>query len=622
MQPNPTNDRLSFILKQYGKKRPDIVLYMVSIIAHTVGVDDWILQVRRSLPASMLDVFEGWLANSRTDEGGELENLAGTIVEIVNRLPEFRTRHRADPLFPWIANQLAKLQQVWRPGGDPSVREWVSKLRRGGTMLAQWFEATRPNLGEFDLDSAWDEAEVWSEENEGSSSVSQGEVVADLSDGWTAQKLTTEDQLDDEGEEMQHCVGSYAYEVSRGRTTIYSLRDANGRPHVTIEVSNNKIEQIRGKQNEEPAEKYKKYVEEFKGWLAETGVKTEKYPAYLREIAELLEQRSDTDEESIEYMAEKWHDVVGRDVDLMRAWGEVVGYGEPSFVGVLTDSSVIPEELKDWPFSILYKLEAEPEHSKADDMIKLARLAVELSRLDGLRDAPETTLQTEMFGTSSPMNKQLRVPGRPDLGIEGYDPLVYTTTHVNYTPSILLSGQRDVLTLVNGTQGKGSAQGKGRVQLLNLDSPAHVTHPPGWAVERHNRSEIERWVFPAEEWLAAGFEASSNDDDNDVYPWFVHRFTPSEAAEWKHLDVDGYLAYQLRRHRVTYRMAEEVDDVIEAHVRDYVRRWTKVWTKMTDKDAAMAERRRLALATALDIAHEIDSRGIRRNSRRKRTSRR
>jgi hypothetical protein len=141
-------------------------------------------------------------------------------------------------------------------------------------------------------------------------------------------------------------------------------------------------------------------------------------------------------------------------------------------------------------------------------------------------------------------------------------------------------------------------------------------------VERHNRSEIERWVFPAEEWLAAGFEASSNDDDNDVYPWFVHRFTPSEAAEWKHLDVDGYLAYQLRRHRVTYRMAEEVDDVIEAHVRDYVRRWTKVWTKMTDKDAAMAERRRLALATALDIAHEIDSRGIRRNSRRKRTSRR
>ena len=39
-----------------------------------------------------------------------------------------------------------------------------------------------------------------------------------------------------EGETMGHCVGGYCDDVYEGRSRIYSLRDAKGEPHVTVEV--------------------------------------------------------------------------------------------------------------------------------------------------------------------------------------------------------------------------------------------------------------------------------------------------------------------------------------------------------------------------------------------------
>ena len=40
-----------------------------------------------------------------------------------------------------------------------------------------------------------------------------------------------------EGDTMGHCVGGYCNDVMRGRSRIFSLRDAKGEPHVTIETS-------------------------------------------------------------------------------------------------------------------------------------------------------------------------------------------------------------------------------------------------------------------------------------------------------------------------------------------------------------------------------------------------
>ena len=67
-------------------------------------------------------------------------------------------------------------------------------------------------------------------------------------------KLLTPESKDVEGEFMGHCVGGVNYE----NKDIYSLWDSKNRSHVTIEADDNKktIQQIKGKRNREPVEKY------------------------------------------------------------------------------------------------------------------------------------------------------------------------------------------------------------------------------------------------------------------------------------------------------------------------------------------------------------------------------
>ncbi len=91
--------------------------------------------------------------------------------------------------------------------------------------------------------------------------------------------------LKQEGDSMGHCVGGYCDDVISGRSRIFSLRDAKGQPHVTIETTphtegfNNllnqdvadrinakqtaQIQQIKGKQNKPPKEEYLPFVQDF-----------------------------------------------------------------------------------------------------------------------------------------------------------------------------------------------------------------------------------------------------------------------------------------------------------------------------------------------------------------------
>jgi hypothetical protein len=46
-----------------------------------------------------------------------------------------------------------------------------------------------------------------------------------------------QDALKYEGDTMGHCVGGYCDDVASGKSRIYSLRDAKGQPHTTIEVA-------------------------------------------------------------------------------------------------------------------------------------------------------------------------------------------------------------------------------------------------------------------------------------------------------------------------------------------------------------------------------------------------
>jgi hypothetical protein len=60
-----------------------------------------------------------------------------------------------------------------------------------------------------------------------------------------------------EGAAMAHCVGSYADRVLSGKSEIHSLRDAGGIPHVTMEIRNGRLIQIRGTANSTVSAKWR-----------------------------------------------------------------------------------------------------------------------------------------------------------------------------------------------------------------------------------------------------------------------------------------------------------------------------------------------------------------------------
>ena len=84
------------------------------------------------------------------------------------------------------------------------------------------------------------------------------ELVETLQDGYYVVRLLTPTALDRESAEMQHCIGNGAYDdsLNDGRRAYLSLRDPQGKAHVTMEVSDRSIVQLQGKQNTRPIRRY------------------------------------------------------------------------------------------------------------------------------------------------------------------------------------------------------------------------------------------------------------------------------------------------------------------------------------------------------------------------------
>jgi hypothetical protein len=71
-------------------------------------------------------------------------------------------------------------------------------------------------------------------------------------DGYKMVRVESSNDLDVEGHLMHHCVGSYASRVRGGNSIIYSLRDQNNHPKVTIEVNRDGVvQQVQGPSNSE-----------------------------------------------------------------------------------------------------------------------------------------------------------------------------------------------------------------------------------------------------------------------------------------------------------------------------------------------------------------------------------
>lgn len=233
----------------------------------------------------------------------------------------------------WVAMQLNKahksefgegfIQPTTEDPNAGSPQETIDRNIRNLIEIRDWFNYKSANERGFDINrfdithkepekSATEQADIWQAEmadnrGEGHANLyTQPNYNAeDLGNGFRMVEVVPDD-LENEGQIMQHCVGdddqSYAENVGSGKTKIFSLRDASGWPHTTIEVQNENdfdmeefdnnpenwiyddggnlvdidyepagdlnpiwsIVQIQGKQNEPPVSKYRPYL---KMWL-------------------------------------------------------------------------------------------------------------------------------------------------------------------------------------------------------------------------------------------------------------------------------------------------------------------------------------------------------------------
>jgi hypothetical protein len=228
---NPTLKRLYYVRKTYGHQ-PETILFTLIFAFYTVGAD----------------------AQARALENASPESISWSAVEMV--MPR---HHKYDFLFPWFAREVSRLAHVGFIGIDP-----VTRALAKGNAIGQWALDNRVDLTRTTLETALVESQKYARE---ARVVPQGFVFFTFDDGWTVQRLGTREELDAEGEMMQHCVGAYfeRADILTGTTTIFSLRDPHGKPHVTMEYSRQtkRFVQIRGKQNDPPIAAYAARVQTF-----------------------------------------------------------------------------------------------------------------------------------------------------------------------------------------------------------------------------------------------------------------------------------------------------------------------------------------------------------------------
>jgi len=107
-------------------------------------------------------------------------------------------------------------------------------------------------------------------------------------DGWTIQKIKSENDLGVEGNNMNNCIGQYSSQVQSGESVIYSLRDPSNKPHVSMEINGDdgSVEQIQGNSNTEPKDEYKTMIKEWILSKKNPGIKSDRDP-----IEKLKEER-------------------------------------------------------------------------------------------------------------------------------------------------------------------------------------------------------------------------------------------------------------------------------------------------------------------------------------------
>jgi len=327
-------------------------------------------------------------------------------------------------------------------------------------------------------------------------------VVYKFDDGWYIVELDNKNDLMAEGNKMNHCVGSYWDKVQVGDSKIFSLRDPNGKPHVTIELDkDNNIYQISGNSNSEPSPELEQKSDE---WHRDYRNKAEYYISDEFDINSLNNPRTALEAvrfnpELIKYIDYRLPNYLQIAQLALRQHLPLLKYIDPRAPNYL---EIITEKIKQNPFALEYV------NSKTPDYSKIARKAIE-NNWNALKYVdPETPNYTQIALLAIKNNAYAigyvnpETPDYPDLALEAVktNPLalgyVSTTIH-NYTDIALEAVKRN-----------GFALGYVHPSTLNYpDIALEAVRQNGFALkyvnpEIHNYSDIEQEAVKQSPWLS------------------------------------------------------------------------------------------------------------------------
>jgi len=205
---------------------------------------------------------------------------------------------------PWAVREWKRLTQNIDTWEDQIAIDENIRLREGlgrlMPLVAKWAEYARTynkplpeiNNKEFTIWKMRD----WLNDIEEEEAVDprrwkDSRAIFTFPNGWYIAEVGADD-LEREGKIMQHCVGGgeYCGQVADENLTIYSLREPNGQPHVTMSATGHPdltkppseypsvaFPEIFGKQDRPPVEEYQEYIRQWwshltsMGWYPEQG---------------------------------------------------------------------------------------------------------------------------------------------------------------------------------------------------------------------------------------------------------------------------------------------------------------------------------------------------------------
>ena len=187
--------------------------------------------------------------------------------------------------------------------------------------IYDWYRATNPEIASYDFETARAASDQWHHQaataGEGQEYDGSETVVYTYPNGWKVVQIHSANDLEVEGNRMNHCVGSYCDEVDSGMLIILSLRDPNNEPHVTMEMDmDGGIKQIQGNSNSIPKREYREMLRQFwntpeaQAWLPQAtfqgdmsadnyGGDPKFHSSAYRDETEIMEQLQDADDDEI-----------------------------------------------------------------------------------------------------------------------------------------------------------------------------------------------------------------------------------------------------------------------------------------------------------------------------------